>query len=191
MRKVIWSLVVTLGFITTSAWAADTYQIDPLHSTLGFSIRHMMLSNVTGQFDKYEGQIIYDPNDLANSKVKVTIQAESIDTRNDKRDGHLRSGDFFDTAKFPTITFVSKKITSGEMVGDLTMKGVTKEVSIPVTISGPVKTMGTNTAIGISGSFTLNRQDYGINYNKTLDQGGLAVGNEVAVDINVEADKQK
>lgn len=190
MSKVILGLVVALVLVSAPVWAADTYKIDPVHSTLGFSVRHMMLSNVTGEFDKYEGQIIYDPNDLANSKVNVTIQTASIDTRNEKRNGDLRSPDFFDAAKFPTITFVSKKVTSSEIVGDLIMKGVTKEVHIPVVISGPLQTMPGKSAIGISGGFILNRQDYGVSYNKTLDQGGLAVGNEVTVNINVEADKQ-
>ena len=168
------------------AFAADVYAIDPAHSTLGFTAKHMMVSETTGTFDQFEGKITFDPQDLAAFKAEAAIQAQSINTRNEKRDGHLRSADFFDIAQFPTITFASKSITpAGEgytMTGDLTMKGVTKEVSIPVTITGPV-----GSAIGLAGSFTLNRQDYGITWNKTLDQGGLAVSNEIKVNINIEA----
>ncbi len=189
MRKIFLSLLFTVGLLG-SVWAADTYKIDASHTTLGFSAKHMMISNVSGQFNKFEGQISYDPKDLANSKIDVTIDTGSIDTRNEKRDEHLRSADFFDAAKFPTITFVSKKITPTEIVGDLTMRGVTKEVTIPATIAGPVKTpMGM--AIGITGSFTLNRQDYGISFNKVLDQGGLAVSNDIVVNISAEAGKQE
>jgi polyisoprenoid-binding protein YceI len=191
MRKVILGLFMILGVVSTSVFAADTYKIDPVHSNINFTVKHMMVSNVTGQFDKYDGVVMYDPKDLANSKVDVTIQADSINTRNDKRDGHLKSPDFFDTAKFPTITFVSKKITPTEIVGDLTMKGVTKEVTIPATVTGPVKGAMGGDVIGVNGTFTLNRQDYGISYNKTLDQGGLALSNDVTITIGIEADKQE
>jgi polyisoprenoid-binding protein YceI len=114
----------------------------------------------------------------------------SINTRNDQRDAHLKSPDFFDAAKFPTITFVSTKFTPMTITGRLTMKGVTKEVMIPVTISGPVKTMTGGQAIGITGSVIINRQDYGINWNKILDKGGVAVSNNVAVVISIEADQK-
>ena len=188
MRKVFLVLLFTVGMIVNSVWAADSYKVDPAHTTLGFSAKHMMISNVSGQFDKFDGQIMFDPKDLANSKINVTIEVPSIDTRNEKRDTHLRSADFFDATKFPTITFVSKKITFAEIVGDLTIKGVTKEVTIPATIAGPIQTqMGA--AIGITGTFTLNRQDYGVSFNKVLDQGGLAVSNDIVVNISVEATK--
>ena len=190
MKKFVQTLVLGLGIVTGSyAIAADVYTIDPVHSTLGFSVRHMMVSETLGSFGQFEGDIVVEPSDISASKTQVTIQAASIDTRQDKRDAHLRGADFFDVEKFPTITFVSKAITkSGEgyiITGDLTMKGVTKEVAIPVTITGPV-----GSVIGLAGSFTLNRQDYGITYNKTLDQGGLAVSNDVKVNINIEAKKK-
>ena len=185
------ALLIVFSLLTASVvWGADTYTIDPAHTTFGFTVKHMMISQVPGNFDKFDGQIIYSPTDLANSKANVTIDVNSINTRNDKRDAHLKSPDFFDAAKFPTITFVSKKFTATEIVGDLTMKGVTKEVTIPVTISGPVKTMMGGQAIGIIGSVTVNRQDYGINWNKTLDQGGLAVANDVLVNVSIEADQK-
>ena len=190
MRKVLLALLFTVGLIANTGWAADTYKIDDAHTTSGFSAKHMMISNVGGQFDKFDGEVVFDPKDLANSKINVTIDVLSIDTRNEKRDEHLRSADFFDAAQFPTITFVSKKITLTEIVGDLTMKGVTKEVTIPATIAGPIKSpMGI--AIGITGTFTLNRQDYGVSFNKVLDQGGVAVSNDIVVNISVEAIKKE
>ena len=191
MRQTIQAVLTVVSLLTASVvFAADTYTIDPAHTTFGFTVKHMMISQVPGNFDKFDGQIIYSPTDLANSKANVTIDVNSINTRNDKRDAHLKSPDFFDAAKFPSITFVSKKFTTTEIVGDLTMKGVTKEVRIPVTISGPVKTMMGGQAIGITGSVTVNRQDYGINWNKTLDQGGLAVANDVLVNVSIEADQK-
>jgi len=213
MRQSIQALVMFAALLTTSvvfaqdttinfdAWpkptlpkevvfAADTYTIDPNHTSFAFTVQHMMISNVPGEFDKFDGQIIYSPTDLANSKADVTIDVSSINTRVDRRDADLKGPNFFDAAKFPTITFVSTKFTPGAITGNLTMKGVTKEITIPVTISGPVKTMMGGNAIGITGSVTINRQDYGINYNKTLDQGGLAVANDVLITISIEADQK-
>ncbi len=191
MRQKIQVLVMFIALLTAPmVFAADTYTIDPAHTSFGFTVKHMMISNVPGEFDKFSGQIMYSPADLANSKADVTIDVNSINTRIDKRDAHLKSPDFFDAAKFPTITFVSTKFTPTAITGNLTMKGVTKEVTIPVTISGPVKTMMGGNAIGITGSVTINRQDYGINWNKTLDQGGFAVSNDVLITISVEADQK-
>ena len=190
MRKVFLVLLFGLSLLASNTWAVDSYKMDPAHTMLGFTAKHMMVSNVNGSFDKFSGQVIYDPKDLANSKIDLTIEVSSINTRNEKRDAHLKSADFFDAANFPTITFVSKKITATEITGDLTIKGVTKEISIPATIDGPVKGM-MGDVIGINATFTLNRQDYGLNWNKTLDQGGLAVGNDVTVNISIEADKQE
>jgi len=190
MRKLILGVLMVLGLISSPVWALDSYKADAVHSNLSFSVKHMMVSNVIGGFDQYDAQVVFDPKDLVNSKINVTIQVASINTRNDKRDGHLKSPDFFDAAKFPTISFVSKKITATEIVGDLTIKGVTKEVAIAATITGPVKGMMGKDIIGINGAFTLNRQDYGVNWNKALDQGGLAVSNDVAVNFSLEADKQ-
>ncbi|MBI3315085.1 MAG: YceI family protein [Candidatus Omnitrophica bacterium] len=191
MRIFIRLLVFVVGIVLAGhTWAADTYTIDTAHSTMGFSVRHMMVSTVIGAFDDYQGAITYDPADPAAFKADVTIQAKSIDTKVTKRDDHLRSVEFFDVEKHPALTFTATKLDKQDgrtvLTGDLTMKGVTKEVSIPVTISGPVQ----GTTIGLSGSFTLNRQDYGINWNKALDNGGLAVSDEVKVDINIEAHKQ-
>ncbi len=191
MRQGIQALVMGAALLTTSVvFAADTYTIDPAHTSFDFTVQHMMISNVPGEFDKFSGEITYSPTDLANSKADITIDASSIDTHIDKRDTDLKSPDFFDVAKFPTITFVSTKFTPGYITGNLTMKGVTKVITIPVTISGPVKTMMGGQAIGITGNTTVNRQDYGINWNKTLDQGGVAVSDNVNITISIEADQK-
>ena len=191
MRQKIQGLIMFVALLTTSVvFAADTYTIDPAHTSFNFTVKHMMISNVPGGFDKFSGQIIYDPKDLASSSANVSIDVNSINTKIDKRDAHLKSPAFFDADKFPSITFVSTKFTPTEITGNLTMKGVTKEVTIPVTIAGPVKTMMGGEAIGITGSTTVNRQDYGINWNKTLDQGGLAVSNDVTITISIEADQK-
>jgi len=170
--------------------AVDTYDIDPAHSSFTFTVQHMMISNVPGEFDSFSGQVMYDPSDLADSKANISIDANSINTHVAKRDAHLKSPDFFDAAKYPAITFVSTKVTATAITGNLTMKGVTKEVTIPVTISGPVATMMGGQAVGITGALTINRQDWGINWNKTLDKGGLAVSNNVNITVSIEADKK-
>lgn len=176
------------------AHAADEYAIDKAHSALGFSVTHLMVSKVPGQFNEYDGKVIFDANDLAASKIDVTIQTASIDTNVEKRDGHLKTADFFDAAQFATITFISKSIAKEgdqyKITGDLTLKGVTKEISFSATIAGPVKTPSGDMAIGVEASFKLNRQDYGITWNKTLDNGGFMVSDEVNVNISVEAHKK-
>ncbi len=183
--------LVAVGLLMAGrVFAADAYKIDSAHSNIGFSIKHMMVSNTTGQFGKFDGTIAYSPEDLAGSKVSVTIPVASINTANEQRDGHLKSPDFFDAAKFPEITFVSKSIAKDSITGDLTIKGVTKAVTIPVTIDGPVKGMMGKDVIGINGTFKLNRQDYGLTWNKTLDQGGVAIADEVNVTVSIEAGKE-
>ncbi len=203
MRTLVRSFVFAAGVILAGTaclpagrvWAADTYTIDPVHSNFGFSVTHMMVSTVTGVFGDFQGSITYDPKDPASFKADAAIQVKSIDTRLPKRDDHLRSPDFFDAEKFPTITFTAKKLdkqdTQTVLAGDLTMKGVTKEVFIPVTIAGPVQGMNGASVIGLSGSFTLNRQDYGVSWNKALDNGGFVVSDDVKVNINIEAHQNK
>lgn len=178
-----------------SAFAA-TWAIDPVHSSISFSVRHMMLSNVTGQFDKFSGSITANDDDPKSVEINVTIDASSIDTHNDKRDTHLKSPDFFDVAKYPTITFKSVKIepvsdSKWKVIGDLTMHGVTKPVPLDVTGPTPeVNVMGSPHRAA-SATTTINRQDFGVAFNKTLDNGGLVVGNDVSITINVDAGKEK
>ena len=191
MRQPIQMMFIAISLLMTSVvFAADTYVIDSAHTSFGFTATHMMISKVPGDFEKFSGTITYDPQDLANSNANVSIDVNSINTRIEQRDHHLRSKDFFDVAEYPTITFVSTKFTPGAITGKLTMRGVTQIVTVPVSILGPVKTMGDRQAIGISGSLTVNRQDYGINWNQNLDQGGVFVSNDILLTINIEADKQ-
>ncbi len=177
------------------AYAADTYQIDPVHTHIGFAVRHLVINNVKGEFTDYSGTIVYDESDITNSSVEVTIKAASINTGNAKRDADLRSPNFFDVEKYPLITFKSKRVEKKgdgyRLVGDLTMHGVTREVAMPFKILGKIKDPWGNTRIGAEASLTLDRRDYGLKYAKKIDAGGLVVGNEVKIELNVEAVKQK
>jgi polyisoprenoid-binding protein YceI len=175
--------------------AADTYTIDPSHSSIGFTVRHMVVTKVKGQFNEFAGTIVYDDKDVTKSSVEVTIKTASIDTNTPRRDDDLRSPNFFDAAKYPEITFKSRRIEKSEdghvAIGDLTMHGVTREIEIPFTIAGFVTDPMGNARIGLSAGTSLNRQDYGITWSKKLDSGGLVAGDEVEVDIEVEAIKAK
>lgn len=187
-------LVVLL--ITGSAQAADSYKIDPAHSAATFAVRHMVISTVRGSIPAVSGTISLDSANPAACSVHAVLEAASIDTDNKTRDADLRSGNFLDIAKFPKIEFVSTRIERGKdgwlAHGKLTLHGVTKEISIPFEISGPVKDPWGNTRIGVVTSpIKLDRKDYGLSYNKTLDSGGLVVGDVVTVTISVEAIKGK
>jgi polyisoprenoid-binding protein YceI len=195
MKQILKWFVVLMAALAGSAYAIDIYQIDPAHTTIGFSITHLVINTVHGRFKDFTGSITLDP-DASNAVVEAsdTIQAKSIDTGVEKRDNHLRSGDFFDVEKFPAITFTSKRVekqgSQPVLVGDFTMHGVTKELSLPVTVKGPIKDPMGKTRIGIALNTTLNRKDYGISWNKSLDAGGLMLGDDVAIQIDAEAVKQ-
>lgn len=181
--------------VTTGIAFADNYVIDTAHSRMGFSVTHLTVSEVQGEFKAFEGQVALDKDTQANSKFSATIQVNSIDTRNEGRDGHLKQADFFDAEKFPTITFDSTKVdVQGNVysvTGDLTIKGVTKSLTIPLTISGPVKNpMNGIETIGFSGKAVINRKDFGVSWNKQMDQGGMVVGDDVTLQINLELKKQ-
>ena len=174
--------------------AADTYDIDPSHTAVQFSVRHMMISNVRGEFTKLSGKATGDVANPTAATVEATIDAASIDTRDAKRDEHLRGADFLDTAKFPTITFKSTKVEKAgdawKLTGDLTLHGVTKPVVLDVTnVTPPTKDPWGNTRIGAQATTKINRRDFGIVFNKTLDGGGLLVGDEIAITIDVEVKK--
>jgi polyisoprenoid-binding protein YceI len=190
MKKTLWGLAVLLA-MTASAWgAAETYQIDPVHSSVDFTVRYMMLSNVRGSFNTFAGTIVHDPEDISKSSVNVAIKVASIDTANDKRDEHLRNPDFFDTATHPEITFKSTQVAKqGDgyvAMGTLTMRGVSKTVSIPFQILGKMKDMQGRTRLGVQGSVKLNRMDYGVSWSRALDTGGVVVGEEVSVDLDIQ-----
>ncbi|UCH84265.1 MAG: polyisoprenoid-binding protein, partial [Candidatus Latescibacterota bacterium] len=160
-----------------------------------FAVKHMVVSKVKGEFNEYSGTILYDEADVTKSSVDVTIKTASIDTKDQKRDDHLRNPDFFDAETYPEITFKSKQIKKSEdgfvAVGDLTMHGVTKEITIPFEITGVIDDPWGNTRMGVSAELELNRQDYGVSWSQKLDAGGLVVGDNVEIEIEIEAIKAK
>ena len=194
MRKtaILTALVLVLGFGTVTA--QGTYGIDTVHSNVGFKVRHLV-SKTGGEFTDFDGTIVADFGNLGASSVKFTIQTASIDTKNEKRDGHLRSADFFDAEKYPEITFTSSKITkidgdSYAVTGTLTMHGVSKEVILTVDFLGEMTAMG-GTRAGYELTTTINRKDFGISWNRALDAGGFVLGDDVEININLELVKQE
>jgi polyisoprenoid-binding protein YceI len=183
-----------LGF-PLLAFSAE-YSIDPNHSSAQFTVRHLMVSNVKGAFSKVTGTINYDPNNLAASNVDATIDVSTVDTRQPQRDADLRSPNFFDVAKYPTMTFKSTQFyRQGDQIkvkGDLTMHGVTKQVVLDVDGPSPeVKDPWGNQRVGASISTKINRHDWGLNYSKTMETGGVVVGDEITISIDLEAVKKK
>jgi polyisoprenoid-binding protein YceI len=177
------------------ARAADTYNIDPNHSNMGFTIRHFF-SKVPGHFTKFEGSIIYDAADVTKSTVNVSIDTASIDTNVADRDKHLRSADFFDAEKFPKITFASTKVksvsaTKLQVEGTLTMKGVAKPVTLDVDVLGMGPDAWGGYRSGFEAHTKVNRMDYGVSWNKALEGGGTLLGDDVDIVLNVEAVKPK
>lgn len=169
-----------------------TWNIDPAHTTVEFSVRHMMVTTVRGSFQKVSGTLNFDPDNPANSSVEVTIDAASIDTRVDDRDNHLRSPDFLDVANHPTITFKSNKIEvtggeSGKIYGDLTIRGVTRPVIINAEYLGQNKSPYGMTVVGFTGTTKINREDWGLTWNVALETGGVLVGKEINISLDVEA----
>src|SRR5688500_12787262 len=196
MKRTLLSIAMVLLAPTALFAESATWNIDPTHSTIGFSVRHMMVSNVRGTFDKFSGTITGDPADPKNAKVDVTIAADSINTRNGSRDEHLKSADFFDTAKFPTITFVSKRVEAGgngklRVTGDFTMHGVTKEVVLDV--EGPTAPVEVGPSIrsGASATTKVSRKEFGLAWNRAMEAGGVTVGDDVTITIDLELVKQK
>ena len=167
--------------------------IDPDHSVAAFVIRHMMVANVRGQFNKLSGVVFFDPSDIVNSSVEATIDVAGIYTGIQKRDDHLRSADFFDAANYPQITFRSDKakITGSKrfsVAGDLTMHGITKTATLDVEYSEPGKSPYGETSIGFAATIRINREDFGLMWNEALESGGIMVGKEVQILIDIEAD---
>ncbi len=187
--------IFTIAAVSARGTGTQTWNIDPVHSNISFSARHMMISDVKGEFDKFSGTITANDDDPKSVEIIATIDAASINTRAGKRDNHLKSPDFLDVAKYPTITFKSVKIEPDgdgkwKVTGNLTLHGVTKPVVLEVTGPTPeVKAMGIRR--GASATTTINRQDFGVSFNKTLDSGGLVVGNDVGISIDIEAVKGK
>ena len=165
--------------------------IDPVHSSIGFSVRHMAISNVRGRFARFSGAISYNRLEVDRSSVAVTIETASVDTTDSERDTDLRSTKFLDAARFPKVVFRSKHIEQQcdgyTCIGDLTLHGVTKEIAIPFEITGRQKDLQGKQRIGFEGGLKVDRREFGLTYNAFLANGGLVVGNEVKVELSVEA----
>lgn len=194
MKKLNCVALTMILAIAAVAPAADVYTIDGAHSDVNFKIRHL-ISNVTGRFDDFDGTITADFENLDASSVTFSIAAASIDTANEDRDKHLRSADFFNVEKYPEITFTSSKITKVSdndyaVTGTFTMLGTSKEITLPVTYLGEIKDPWGNTKAGYELSTTINRKDYGMEWNKALDAGGFILGEEVEISIGLELAKK-
>jgi len=179
---------------TTLAGLSGTYVLDPAHTRIGFVARHAMVTKVRGQFNEFEGSGVVDASDITKSTVTVTIQAASIDTRNEQRDAHLRSNDLLAMEEYPQITFTSTGIqqtgpTSVELTGDLTIRGVTNTVTIPFEFEGAATDPYGNLRVGFEGSVVINRKDYGVTWNVALETGGVLVSDKVTLEFEVSAIK--
>jgi polyisoprenoid-binding protein YceI len=196
MKTFILTLISGILLSTSGIAATTSWHIDPAHSSASFKVKHMMISDVSGSFRDIQGTVVIDEADLRQSKVDVTIAATSVDTGIQKRDDHLRSADFFDVAKYPTLKFKSKLIkeVTGDiltLVGDLTIHGVTKEVELQVT--GPTseaKDPWGNIRKAVKATTVINRKDFGLTYNAALETGGVLVGEEVKIELDVQFIKQ-
>ncbi|GAB2762760.1 YceI family protein [Sinomonas soli] len=173
---------------------AGEWRIDPAHTRLGFSTRHAMVTKVRGAFNDVDGVINVDADEPTNSSVSVTIKVASIDTRNAQRDEHLRTNDFFDAPHYPEITFVSKRIDQVEessfiVNGDLTIRGVTKEIAVPIEFIGIETDPFGNMRAGFEGSRRIDRKDFGVNWNAALDSGGVLVSDRILLEFEISAIK--
>lgn len=171
---------------TTTTWT-----IDPSHAEIGFAVRHLMIATVRGRFGAVSGTVIVDETNPEKSKVDVTVDVASVDTRQEMRDNHLRSPDFFDVANHPTMHFVSKRIEGGihgdfHVVGDLTIRGVTREVALTANLEGRTRDPWGNERAGFNASGKINRHDFGLTWNQALESGGVMVGDDVKLTIDVE-----
>jgi polyisoprenoid-binding protein YceI len=187
-------LVMLLALGTLSLFAAD-YRIDPSHSQVGFSVKHMMVSKVPGKFDSYEGELAFDSKTMQFTKLKGIIDANSVNTENERRDKHLRSADFFDAANHPKVIFEMTSYKGdadgGKMEGKLTIRGITKPVTLDVELGGLVKDPWGNNRIGFSLSGKINRQEFGLKWNKLLETGGFVVGDSVKLLVDIEGIEEK
>lgn len=186
-------LFLSLALASTSVWAAPlAYEIDASHSSVAFKVRHMMVSWVKGQFDKFSGTVTLDEATPSKGKVEVQIDPSSINTGIEKRDEHLRNADFFDVQKFPKMSYISKAIKKGSdgkliIEGDLTMHGVTKPVTLKVTeLTSEIKDPWGGMRRGVSAEAKLDRKDFGLTFNTVLETGGVAVGEEILISIELE-----
>lgn len=196
MKRVIFAVPVVLGLAISSLAQASAWDFDTSHTYVSFAVRHMMVSDVRGVIGGAKGTLTLDDADIQKSTLEVSFDPATIDTRDAKRDGHLKSPDFFDVAKFPTVTFKSKSIKKNgkdklKVIGDLTIRGVTKEVTLDVAnVSGEMKDPYGNTKRGATATTKFNRKDFGMSWNVNLDKGGVLVGEDVNLTIEIEVNKK-
>ncbi|MCC6751567.1 MAG: YceI family protein [Deltaproteobacteria bacterium] len=192
-RSTVLTALLALG-VATPAHAEDpaTWELDQSHFAVGFSVRHMMISNVKGEFTKAQATLTYDGQDVTKAVVEASVEVTSITTKNAKRDAHLKSPDFFDAAKHPKLTFKSTKVRRGfrgqlKVTGELTIRGVTKPLELAVMGLGkPIKDMMGKSRVGIQAAGKISRKEFGMTWNKTLDKGGLVVGDDVFITLDAE-----
>ncbi len=191
MRSILRAAVLLIAATLPCSAQVTTWQTDPAHSAAQFMVRHMMISNVRGEFHNITGTLQFDEKDITKSSIEVTIDATTVDTREERRNTHLKSADFLDVANFPTMTFKSKSVArAGEgrlkVTGDLTIRGVTKEVVLDVDGPTPALKMGNSTRRGVSATTKINRKDFGVSWSRALDGGGMVVSDEVNITLDVE-----
>lgn len=172
-----------------------SWQIDSAHSQISFTVRHMMISKVRGRFESFTGEINFDENNPENTTVYVEIDAASINTREEQRDGHLKSPDFLNAEQYPKLVFKSKRVekssdNTGKLIGDLTIRDVTREVVLDVEYAGMAKSPWGTVSAGFSATTTINREDWGLTWNQALETGGVLVGKEIKIEIELELVKQ-
>ncbi|CAG0984871.1 Protein YceI [Geobacteraceae bacterium] len=192
MKKIIASIGTIVALALPAFAFASTWTIDPDHSNIGFKVKHLMVANVKGSFEKHTGTVEINDKDITKSKVEVSIDTNSINTNVQKRDEHLRSADFFDVAKYPTMTFVSKNVAKAgkdrlKVTGDLTLHGVTRQVVLDVEpISKESKDPWGNIRRGTTATTKIDRKDFGLTWNKGLETGGVLVGDEITITLEIE-----
>jgi len=193
-NKMFAAALLTVLVAALPALAADTYNFDKAHTRIGFTAQHLVISSVDGRFKDFDGVIVVDP-DITKSSVKITIKTASVDTDNESRDNDLRNSEFLDVAKFPEMTFVSDKIEKrGDgyvAIGTFTLKGISKKIELPFTFAGPITDPWGMQRVAAKASTKINRQDYGVKYNQAMKDGSALVGNEVTLNLTVEATKAK
>lgn len=195
MQKSLLTLLIIMNGIYASAQSTK-WTYDDTHAKIGFSISHFGISETEGKFTKFDGMVVADKPDFSDAAIEITIDVNSIDTENEKRDEHLKSPDFFDAVEYPTIVFTGKSLQPAgtnkyKLKGDLTMHGVTKEITLDAVYRGTVDDPFGNTKAGFRVSGLIDRRDWGLDWNGTLAAGGLLVGNEVSLDVNIELAKVK
>ncbi len=182
MKKLIMTLLLTSSFLFASEYVLDT-----AHSNVGFSIKHLMISNVKGNFKSFDADLEFDEKTKTITKLIATVDTQSVDTGIEKRDNHLKSSDFFNIQQYPSIKYVMTSVNKEYLIGNLTMHGITKEIKLKNTIHGVIKDMQGNQRVGFTLEGDIKREDFGLTWNKMLESGGFVVGDDVKITIDIEA----